>query len=400
MAAAGYCMPSVRRVSEHHAVLASPLAVSWDGIGRRSVDDAVFVNSMAAHALDFDDVDIYSSAHLSCIVVPVLLAENMPQDEEALLDAILTATVAAGMLADWLGPDHYRRGWHATSTIGTIAATVSLARYRRLSPRHLTNAVAIAASQMSGLQGNFGSDAKAMHAGFAALAARRAVDMAALGLTGNPEILTSESFCNNYGPTEEGLAAIAPPSLADRQLTKFYPCCFAIHRGIAAVLEARRIMGDAIVNDDVRFILTFPAASHVVLLSDMPVNGTQAAFSAPYCCAAALRDGTLDIGHLTKGFGEPRLFDLARRFNVSANETSSGTRLHDGYVTLDVTSAGGKSLSIVQDIMPGSAADPTFNTAFRAKTTNCLLRYAETFDRDFPALAQADLHPRIRAYLL
>ena len=78
---------------------------------------------------------------------------------------------------------HYELGWHATATIGTVAAAVAGARLLRLDAERAGAALGLAASQAGGVRRNFGSMAKPLHAGLAARAGVLAALLAEQGLT-------------------------------------------------------------------------------------------------------------------------------------------------------------------------------------------------------------------------
>src|ERR1043166_8336022 len=95
---------------------------------RCSAADAALANGVAAHALDYDDMCFVSMAHPSCALVPAVLAaaelSNAPGR------TVLTAYVVGFELECRLGavmnPQHYHsRGWHCTSSIGTVGAAAS-----------------------------------------------------------------------------------------------------------------------------------------------------------------------------------------------------------------------------------------------------------------------------------
>ena len=77
-----------------------------------------------------------------------------------------------------MNPRHYQRGWHCTSTLGTIGAAAAVSRLLGLDAAATGHALAIAASAASGLKENFGTMVKPLHAG---LAARNGVHRGAAG---------------------------------------------------------------------------------------------------------------------------------------------------------------------------------------------------------------------------
>src|SRR3954452_13687927 len=74
-----------------------------------------------AHVLDFDDLHMASTSHVSAVCVPAALAAG--GDARAFL-------AGAGVMARLgaaLGWPHYARGWHATCTAGAPGAAAAAA---------------------------------------------------------------------------------------------------------------------------------------------------------------------------------------------------------------------------------------------------------------------------------
>ena len=129
------------------------------------------------HALDFDDFHPDFRGHPGTVILPTLLALGT-QTPLHLLDAFVVGVEMAGRLGLAVGGGHYVQGFHNTSTLGVIAAAAAGARLVGATQEQTAAALAIAATQSSGLRVQFGSDIKPLHAGFAARAAVTAVQLA------------------------------------------------------------------------------------------------------------------------------------------------------------------------------------------------------------------------------
>ena len=122
-----------------------------------SAGDAALANGVAAHAHDYDDMCFVSLAHPSCALVPSILAtgELTGTAGAALLDAYIAGFEVECRLGLVMNPRHYHeRGWHCTSSIGTLGATAAAARLLRLNPSETIHALGIAASLACGLKEN------------------------------------------------------------------------------------------------------------------------------------------------------------------------------------------------------------------------------------------------------
>src|SRR5262245_2943571 len=133
---------------------AGPCRVIGTGI-RTGPQLAAFANGVAAHALDYDDMCFVSLAHPRCALVPALLAagERVSADALLLLDAYVAGFEIECRLGAVMNPRHYhQRGWHCTSSIGTLGAAAAAARVLGLDAARTRHALGIAASSACGLK--------------------------------------------------------------------------------------------------------------------------------------------------------------------------------------------------------------------------------------------------------
>src|SRR5690349_11847686 len=114
------------------------------------------------HVLDFDDLHLPSTAHVSVVCVPATLATGGDAT------AYLAGAGVMTRLGTALGWAHYTRGWHVTCTAGAPAAAVAAAIAMGLRPAQTANALALAVAQAGGVQRAFGTDGKALQVGLAA----------------------------------------------------------------------------------------------------------------------------------------------------------------------------------------------------------------------------------------
>src|SRR5215472_17493605 len=139
--------------------------------------------AVAGHVLDFDDLHMPSTTHVSAVCVPTSLA----------LDGGARAYLAgAGVMARLgtaLGWRHYSAGWHATCTAGAPASAAGAAVALGLAADQIATAMALAVPAAGGVQRAFGTDAKSLQVGFAVDAGIRAARLAAAGAQADPSAL-------------------------------------------------------------------------------------------------------------------------------------------------------------------------------------------------------------------
>ncbi|MDB5375118.1 MAG: 2-methylcitrate dehydratase PrpD [Belnapia sp.] len=381
-----------------HEPVARATAAAWhggvvpllDGTTAPTAEHAALITATAGHALDYDDVHLASTSHPSVVLVPALLAMQaaggLPAARLAPAFAIGIAVNAA--LGQAMGYAHYRRGWHATSTIGPLAGAAALAHLLGLDRTATRQALALAAAQSGGLQRNFGSMAKPAQAGFAAAAAVRAATLAQAGLTADTDIFGPGGFLDLYGGDAEASARGATVALDARPgsiARKLYPCCYATHRLIAAALAARAQHGGqhgsqhgGATPADAAVTLHVPAGGMQPLRDALPRTGLEAKFSAEYTVAVALWQGSLGLADFEDA-AVARPEAAARMARVTVIEAPVGadgvSGLEHGAAQLTVAQGGRVIARGEAGPIPGSPARPATRAELAAKVADCLARY-------------------------
>lgn len=253
----------------------------------------------AAHALDFDDYELCGSTHPSAPLIGAILALADPGAHTVgdLLDGYAVGYQTIIELGQYFGYSHYEVGWHATSTIGTVGAAMAAGHLIGLRGVQLAHAAALATSMSSGLKAQFGSDAKALHAGFAARAGVEAAALAEQGLLANPAVFEAPfGMLDLFGGPSLPSQSFGRPDrralVSDPPARKAWPCCSYTHRVIDAALTASQDVGTRI--EQIRRIeLTMAEPFFRVASFRRPSDPSQARFSATFCVASALVDGVV-----------------------------------------------------------------------------------------------------------
>src|SRR6516225_2515628 len=131
---------------------------------------AALVNGSAAHALDYDDVNMAMPGHPSVAILPALvaLAELKGSSGREVVTAFVAGYETACRIGAALQPGHYNLGFHSTGTVGTFGAAAACARLLGLDAEAAATALGIAGTQAAGLKSQFGTMCKPFHAGKAA----------------------------------------------------------------------------------------------------------------------------------------------------------------------------------------------------------------------------------------
>jgi 2-methylcitrate dehydratase PrpD len=238
---------------------------------------AALVNGAAGHALDYDDTHSLMSGHPTVPVLPaaLALAEDLDRSGAELLAAFVAGVEVECRLAAGIGPSHYAKGWHVTSTMGVFGATAAASHLLGLDAEQFGRAMGFAASQASGLKANFGTMTKPFHAGQAAERGLLAARLAQRGFTANPDAITAN----------QGLAQAAGDGswrdrrpdgwLLPRTLFKYHAACYLTH----AAIEATSLAVDGRDDDIQQVTLTVHPSLLDVCAIPRPRTGLEAKFS-------------------------------------------------------------------------------------------------------------------------
>jgi 2-methylcitrate dehydratase PrpD len=261
---------------------------------RLPVASAAIVNGAAAHALDFDDVNLAMPGHPSVAILPALLA--LAEERGSSGGDVLTAFVAGYELQCRIGrtiaPGHYDGlGFHATATVGSFGAAASCAHLLGLDAERFAAALGIAGTQAAGLKSMFGTMCKPLHAGKAAYHGLMAAKLAARGFTSRTDVVEcTQGFARTHSPDFNPERAFdTPPGgwWIANNLFKYHASCYMTHAAIESARKLREQHGfapDQVERIDVRI----EEACDRICNIPAPRTGLEAKFSVRLTTAMGL----------------------------------------------------------------------------------------------------------------
>jgi 2-methylcitrate dehydratase PrpD len=379
VALAGAVEPPARVVQQVVPGSASGCPV-WGTARRAGPADAALANGTAAHALDYDDMCFVSLAHPSAPLVPAALAaaEVAGASGPAALDAYVVGFEIEARLGRLMNPRHYQRGWHCTSTLGAIGSAAAAARLLGLDASVAAHAVAIAASEASGLKENFGTMVKPLHAGLAARDGVLAALLARAGMTASARAIDGpQGFLRAMDSEGTGVEhAIADLGarweILDTGITvKLYPSCAGTHPTLDALLDLRRreqLSGDVIEAIEIEV----DAITPTVLIYDRPSSALEAKFSMPFCAAAAMLDGRVGIDTFDDDrLRDARVLALMARVTMRVDETLGKDAPPLTQSRVRVRLRDGRTLTAAANGARGYPAHPATDAELAAKFLAC-----------------------------
>jgi 2-methylcitrate dehydratase PrpD len=344
---------------------------------RTSPQLAALANGVAAHALDFDFT--FQQGQLMALVIPALLplAEATGATQAELLAAFIAGFVVCARLSR-ANPSHNAAGaWHGTGTIGTITAALACARLMKLPAKAMPDVIGIAVSMAAGVNANYGTMTKPLHAGQAARNGMAAATLGGRGFTASATALDGRGgFLATFA---RGLpSSIEPFDDLGRRFDlvelgfrpKRYPCGGVIHTGIDTALTLREQLGPRV--GDIAAIkagITRYAAGRAG--TQYPRDTEAAKFNLQYVVACALAHGAPKLQSFEpEAIGDARVKALAGMIAVEIDPEFADAR--ESYPTrLAVTLKDGQVFENICHEPSGSPDNPMSPAQLREKFYDC-----------------------------
>lgn len=358
-----------------------PGAFAAIGTGRRMVlKEAVFLNGLNGHALDFDDGTNAGIIHLGSPIFSLLLplAQRHGKTVEEVLRAAVWGYEASFTLAVSIQPAHKAAGYHATGTCGTVGATLAAADMLGFSSAERFRAFAAACASASGMLVvlDDGSELKPYNVAKTALLALTALQLGKAGFRGHPDPLGASRGFLKMMAGASGIE-LKPVLLGGthailKSYTKPYASCRYTHPAVEAAIRLRGEVSPADVERiDVRtYRLAVAGHDHV----EAP-GSYSAKMSIPFATAAGLLYGRAGLQEFSEeAVRDPAMVSLARKVRVGADDAFSAA--FPGKQTAEVTvcTKNGEFRERV-DYPKGEPENPLSDDEFRARY-DALMDYA------------------------
>jgi len=337
---------------------------------------AAFCNGVAAHVLDYDDVMTPMRAHVSATLVPALaaLAPGVNASMAQFAAAYVAGFEIMAKFARAMALPHYTKGWHSTSALGILGTTAACGVLLGLDATAHRHALGLAVAQAAGTRQNFGSMAKSVQSAHCAAAAVRSAVLASLGMTADADAIDGKyGYMALYAGREDLSGVLDTLGAQPLEIlgigidVKKYPCCYALHRGIDALLALRAEHG--LTPDAVAGIHVLTSAGGLqALITALPTDGLEAKFSMEYGMACALLDGSVGLNSFTDAaVRRPAIHALMPK--VSITEASGPILPRWSEITLSLRD--GRKVQRRVTVARGDAGDPLSDRELVDKASGC-----------------------------
>lgn len=339
------------------------------GTGKNLVlKEAVFLNGLNGHALDFDDGTNSGIIHLGSPIFSLLipLSQRYGIGVGEMLRAAIIGYEASYTMAVSIQPGHKAMGYHATGTCGILGATLAAAYMLDFSDEERFQAFAgacVAASGMLKVLDN-GSELKPYNVAKTALLALTSLQLGKSGFKGHADPLGGRGFFKMMAGKEDvdlkqvllnGTYAIM------KSYTKPYASCRYTHPVVEAAIHMRKhVNPEDVMEIDIRtYDLAVAGHDH----TDIP-GSYSAKMSIPYAAAVGLMYGKAGLQEFSEeAVKRPDILKLTKKVRVSADEALSAA-FPDMQAAVVTIKTKGRSFTERVDFPKGEPENPMTDEEF------------------------------------
>lgn len=302
------------------------------GTGKNlAMKEAVFLNGLNAHALDYDDGTNSGIIHLGSPIFSLLipLAQRYGKNVDEMLRAAVIGYEASYTMAVSIQPKHKALGFHATGTCGMSGATFAPAYMLGFTDEERYQAFATACVAASGMLKvlDDGSELKPYNVAKTALLSLTSLQLAKAGFKGHADPLGGYRGFLKMMTGDEN-TKIKPTLLNGtyaimKSYTKPYASCRYTHPPVEAAIHMRNQYG--IKPEEVKEIFVDTYNLAVSGHDHIDIKGSYSAkMSTPYSTAVALVYGKAGLQEFENEVLEnPGIQALTRKVKVVADDELS-----------------------------------------------------------------------------
>ena len=345
------------------------------GTGRNIVlKEAVFLNGLNGHALDFDDGTNSGIIHLGSPIFSLLLplSQRYGTTVDQLLRAAIIGYEASYTMAVSIQPRHKSLGFHATGTCGMLGATLAAAYMLGFTDDERYQAFAAACVAASGMLKvlDDGSELKPYNVAKTALLSLTSLQLAKAGFKGHEDplggyrgflkMMTGDENTPIKSTLLYGTYAIM------KSYTKPYASCRYTHPPVEAAIHLRHQYG--ITPEDVRQIKVETYDLAVKGHDHTDIMGAYSAkMSTPYSTAVALIYGKAGLQEFRKeNLENKNVQALTKKVQVIADDALSSIFPDKQSAVVTITTKKGVYSERV-DFPKGEPENPLAEDEFRER---------------------------------
>ena len=368
---------------ESYWSFAQPEEGAFKAIGTEKdlvLKEAVFLNGLNGHALDFDDGTNSGIIHLGSPIFSLLipLSQRYGITVDEMLKAAIVGYEASYTMAVSIQPGHKAMGYHATGTCGTLGATLAASYMLGFTEEERFQAFAAACVAASGMLKvlDDGSELKPYNVAKTSLLSLTALQLAKSGFKGHADPLGGRGFLKMMTGKEE--IQLKPVLLNGtyaimKSYTKPYASCRYTHPSVEAAIHLReKVRPEDVDSIEIKtYNLAVSGHDH----TDIP-GSYSAKMSIPYATAAGLIYGKAGLQEFsTDAVTGEEILSLTKKIHVEADDVLSAAFPTEQTAIVTIISKDGSKYTDRVDFPKGEPENPLTDEEFRIRY-NGLMDYA------------------------
>jgi len=338
--------------------------------------DAMLVNGVMGHGIDFDDTHAFLHPGSAIIPAAVALGERLGVSGDRLIRAVVAGYEVAVRASLAGGLAHRGRGYHPTGTCNVFGAVAVGAVLLELPADRIAEAFGIAGSMVGGIvqYRDDGAATKHLHAGLAARNGVLAALLARDGLHGPGAIFEGRfgflSIMADLENVDQMTRDLGREFAFLRTETKLYPMCRQTNSALDLaheLTEEHGVTADQVDSVTVR-VTDYVMNGSWFTTTEPPPNVLKARINFPYGIAATLVHGRLLEAHFAPDqIVDPQVMTLMRRITVIEGEEQTRRWPPERGAQIDCVLKDGRTITLVARNPKGSVSKPLTMADLRAK---------------------------------
>lgn len=340
----------------------------WGSQSKLNAINAAMLNSIAAHALDFDDTHTEAIVHASAILTPLCLSYGFSVNTNGkdILKAFIIGWEIAARIGIASNGTFHKRGFHTTAIAGIFGSVAACCILSNLDIPQIIAALGLAGSFAGGINEflSNGSNSKVLHIANAIKNGILVSKFAQANMSGPVTIFEGrDNIFKTFGIEEE----CNKNKLIDHLKSSWeimnvsikpYPCCHFAHGFIDCALLLRKENVDP---HDIKNILCFidevPASFICSPIENKykPQNAYAAKFSLPFLMAVAFYDGEITLNSY-QNLNRKEIIDFSQKINYAIKKSAEFPKYFPGHI--EVKLKNGNSIKKDVSINRGNFDNP------------------------------------------
>lgn len=331
-----------------------------------SVKDAVFINGLNAHTLDYDDGCNKGIIHLGSVIFSALLplAWKYKISGERFIKSAIIGYETTFSMAKSIQPKHKEMGFHATGTCGTLGVAMAIAYMLDFTKKQRKDTFSAACVSATGilkvLEGD--SQLKPYNVGKAALLGVISANMGKAGYNGPEDVLGGK---NGYLQLMYGKETINMDNIFNIDETavmkayiKPYAACRYCHPSIEAAINIKNKHDIDIDNISEINISTYYWAVNKHDHTDIK-GSASAKMSIPYGVAVGMTAGRAGLKEYNEKYiSDSKITALTKKVKVSSSDKLTELFPEKTVAELNVKTGDGRVINEIVEMPKGEPENP------------------------------------------